>query len=346
MNATIETSETKWYQYLRVSSPRRCLRGDADRVHAELARVDLDHQEQRHVVEQRRHRRHQQHVEVADLQELGDQERGGAEHRRRDDRAQSAGGEQSAGGLLAVARALEHRIGDRADRHRRRHAGARRPAEQERREHHGAPGARVLAAHRREAPVQEELAGARVLQERAVDREQDDERRRDVDRGAEDAFERLVQESRQARDVVAAVRPLAGQPRSDECVGEEQRDHEQHDPARRAAHRLEHEQHERDAEEHVGAIRQRVAVPEVVAAGEQVGDRSPRRASAQHDVPPHQAIAEALRDRETAGRRAAASSPRGPGAAPAPERSRRPRTGGRRDIATSSAVVTAASEPR
>ena len=78
-----------------------------------------------------------------------------------------------------------------------------------------------FAAHRGEAPVEEELAGARLLQERAVDREQDDERRRHVDRRAEDAFERLVEEARHARHVVAAVLPLAGQPRAHERIREE-----------------------------------------------------------------------------------------------------------------------------
>jgi hypothetical protein len=45
-----------------------------DLGHAELARVDLDHEQQRKVVEHRRDRGHQQHVEIADLQEFGDQE--------------------------------------------------------------------------------------------------------------------------------------------------------------------------------------------------------------------------------------------------------------------------------
>ena len=82
---------------------------EGDVAHAELAGVDLDHQEQRQVEQQRRDARHQQHVEVRDLQELGDQERRGAEHRRRDDRAEPARGEQAAGGVLLVADLLEHR---------------------------------------------------------------------------------------------------------------------------------------------------------------------------------------------------------------------------------------------
>ena len=277
--------------------PQRQHARGGDLGHAEAPHVELDHHEQRKVVEAGRDDRHHDHVEVADLQELGDQERRGAQHRRRDDRAQASGGEQSAGSLLSVAGLREHRPGDRSDRHRGRDAGARGPAQKERREHDGAAGARVLAAHRGEAPVQEEAPRARLLQERAVDREQDDERRRHVDRGPEDAFERLVEETRQARDVVAAVRPLAGEPRADERVGDERPDHERHDPSRRAPAGLEHEQQEREAEERVARAGRDVAVPDVVAAGKQVGDRreAERRA---HDVPPHQPVAVARRDRE------------------------------------------------
>ena len=199
--------------------------------------------------------------------------------------------------ILPVARLGEHRPGHRADRHGRRDAGAGRPAEQERREHNGASRARVLAAHRGEAPVEEELAGARLLQERAVDREQDDERARDVDRGAEDPLERLVEESRQARDVVAAVRPLAGQPRPGERVGDESADDAGHDPSGRAAAGLEHEHDERDAEERVRGARHHVAVPDVVTAREEVGDRREAEHRAD-DVPPHEAVAIARGDRE------------------------------------------------
>ena len=52
-----------------------------------------------------------------------------------------------------------------------------------------------------------------------------------------------------------------------------------------------------DAEERVGGAGQRVAVPEIVAAGEQVGDRRDAEQRADH-VPPHEAVAEALGDRE------------------------------------------------
>src|ERR687889_523610 len=79
----------------------------------------------------------------------------------------------------AIRNAAAPRTG--GESHRRRDARAGRPAEQERGEDDGAAGAGRLAAHGREREVEIELAGARVLQERTVDGEQDDERRGDVD---------------------------------------------------------------------------------------------------------------------------------------------------------------------
>ena len=270
---------------------------EGDVAHAVLARVDLDHQEEREVEQQRRDARHQQHVEVRDLQELGDQEGGGAQHRRRDDRAEAARGEQAAGGVLLVADLGEHRVGDRAERHRRRDARARRAAEQERRQHDRAAGAGRLAAHRREREVDIELAGARVLQEGAVDREQDDQRRGDVDGDAEDALERHVQDADQAADLVALVRPRRRQVRAGERVGDEaERDH-RHDPAARPAHRLEDEDDQADAEDDVPVVRRGVAVGEVVAAEDRVDDDRHRQRRRQ-PVPPHDAVAKAPRDRK------------------------------------------------
>jgi hypothetical protein len=124
--------------------------------------------------------------------------------------------------LLFVADLGQHRVGDRPQRDRGGDARARRPAQQERRQHHGAPGAGGLAAHRRERKVDEELAGVRVLQERAEDREQDDQRRRHVDGRAEDAFQRHVHVPDQPADLVTLVRPGRRQPGAGERIEDEQ----------------------------------------------------------------------------------------------------------------------------
>ena len=272
-------------------------RAEIHRLHAVLPRVDLDHEQQRQVVKAGRDRRHLDHVEIRDLEEFGDQERGRAEHRRGQDGAEPAGGEQASGGVPLVARLGEHRIGDRAERHGGRDARARRTAEQERREHDRAPGAGRLPAERGEREIEEELARARELQERAVDREEDDQRRRHVDRGAEDALERHVHRADEPADVVAAVAPGIGQVRPEHRVREEEDHDERHDPAGRAARRLEHEHHERDAHHHVEPVRRGAAVEEVVAALDRVEDRGDAE-QREPEVDPAEAVAPPLRDRE------------------------------------------------
>ena len=57
MKTTIETSDRKWNQYLRVRFQTRVDLLEHGVAHAVLARVDLDHQEQREVVQQGRDRR-------------------------------------------------------------------------------------------------------------------------------------------------------------------------------------------------------------------------------------------------------------------------------------------------
>ena len=262
-----------------------------------LLGVELDHEQQRKVVEQRRDGRHPDHVEVADLEELGDQEGGGAEHRRRDDRAEPAGGEQSAGRVLLEAGALHHRIGDRADRHRGGDAGARRPAEQERRQHHGAAGAVGLVAHQRHREIDEEFSGAGMLQERAVDREQDDQRRRHVDRNAEDAFQRDEQVADNLVDLEAAVRPRLRQIRPEIGVGEEAQRDDRHDQAGGAPRRLEQQNDEDDAERGVELGRRGGAVGEILAALDRV-DQDGGADQSQHHVPPADAVAEPQRHRK------------------------------------------------
>ena len=92
--------------------PRIPSRPRLDLLDAELARVELDHQEETQVVEQGRDGGHPDDLHVGDLEVLGDQEGGCAEHRRRDDRAQATGGEQTSRRILPIARLREHGIRD------------------------------------------------------------------------------------------------------------------------------------------------------------------------------------------------------------------------------------------
>ena len=86
-------------------------------------------------------------------------------------------------------------------------------------------------------------------------REQDDQGRRDVDRNAEDAFERDEQLADELPDVEAAMRPGLRQVRTEIRVGEESERDDRHDPAGGAARRLEQQHDEDDAEHDVELVR-------------------------------------------------------------------------------------------
>ena len=79
--------------------------------------------------------------------------------------------------------------------------------------------------HQRQRPVDEERAGARRFEHRAVDREQDDVGGRDVERHAEDPFERHVERADQPIERIAAMREQrqadAIEPRPGHRVAEE-----------------------------------------------------------------------------------------------------------------------------
>ena len=293
----IATSDRKWKPNCFVRFQRVSVLSNGTLLHSELARVELHHQEQGKVVEAGRDRCHQDHVEIRDLEELGNEECRRAQHRRRNDRPQPPRREQPARGVLAVARLGEHGVSDGAERDGGRDTAARRPAQQERRQHDGAPRAGGLAAHRGEGEVDEEFARAGELQERAVNGEQDDERGGDVHRHAEDPLQRHVHVADEPRDVVAAVRPRLAQVRAEHRVGDKQHADERHDPARAAARRLQHQQRQDHAEHHVQVGRDGAAVGEIVAADETVADDEERQRH-RDPVPPHDAVAEAAGERE------------------------------------------------
>jgi hypothetical protein len=77
---------------------------------------------------------------------------------------------------------LQHRVGDRSQGDGRRDARAGDRAQEERGDGHRARGAGGLATGQREREIDVELAGAGVVEDRAVDREQDDESGRDQQR--------------------------------------------------------------------------------------------------------------------------------------------------------------------
>ncbi len=266
-------------------------------AHAVALAVEFHHEEQRQVVKDGRDGRHPDHVEIADLEEFGDQERRGTENRRRDDGAEPACRQQTAGGILLEAGLLHHRIGNGADRDRGRHARPRRPAEQKRRQHDRASGGVGRPSHQRHREVDEELAGAGLLQERAEDREQHDQGCGYVDRDAEDAFQRDEQMSDQRVQPVAAVIPGWRKPGPGPRIGDEQKRDDRYDRTDGAARRLDQQDDEGDTEDHVGVVGSGRAVGEILAANDRV-DQDADTGQAGDHVPPADAVAKARGGRE------------------------------------------------
>src|SRR5437660_12834130 len=95
-------------------------------------------------------------------------------------------------------------------------------------------------------------------------------------------------------ELVAAMRPRAGKIFAVKRVEDEVDYDTRHHPARGSAHAFEDEEDERDAERDVPVVRGRVAVPEIVAAVQDVGDHGDGRKGGD-PVPPHDAVAVTLR---------------------------------------------------
>ena len=114
---------------------------------------------------------------------------------------------------------------------------------------------------------------------------------------AEDALHGHVHVADHAPHVHPVMRPRRRQVGADEGVDQEQQHHERHDPARAAAHRLEHKQDQRDAADLVEQRRAGAALEERIAAGQHVAEHSERQRG-HRPVPPEDAVAITLGDRE------------------------------------------------
>ena len=275
----------------------RHLRCEVDVTRMEALGVEFDHDQQREIIETGRDGGHPDHVEIADLEKLRDQERRSAQHWRRQDGAEPARGEKAAGRVFLEAGLLHHRIRDCADHHGRGDARSRRPAEQERRQDHGASGAVRLAAHHRQREVDEEFSGARLLEKRPEDREQDNECRGHIDSDAKDALERDEEVANKPRQIVSAMCPGRGEIWTEHRVGDEQDGDHGHDRAGGAACRFEDEDDENHADDHVPAVGRRGAVGEIVAAPQSVNDGCDGENAGKY-VPPAHAVTEARGQRK------------------------------------------------
>ena len=96
--------------------------------------------------------------------------------------------------------------------------------------------------------------------------------------------------SHEPPDFVAAMRPGTGKLLAEERVEDEGGDHDRHHPAGGAAHALEDQKDQRGAEDDVPVVRRSVAVPDIIAALENVGNHRDGGERGR-PVPPHDAVA-------------------------------------------------------
>ena len=136
-----------------------------------------------------------------------------------------------------------------------------------------------------------------MLQERAVDREQDDKRGRHIDRNAENALQRDEKMADELRNVIAAVRPRRRQIWPEISIGHERHRHARDDPAGCSPRRLEQQHDEDDAEHDVEMGRHGGAVSEFLAAFYGV-DQDRRAGDAGGNVPPADVVAKPCRHRK------------------------------------------------
>jgi hypothetical protein len=132
---------------------------------------------------------------------------------------------------------------------------------------------------------------------RNIDREQDDQGRRHIDRDAENAFQRNEEVADQTGQVVAAMCPRRRQVRPEHRIGNEQYRHHRHDQAGGAPCRLQQQHNKDHADDDVPAVGHGGAVGEIVTAPQGIDDCGNRK-NAGHDVPPAHTVAKPRRQRE------------------------------------------------
>ena len=272
------TSDAKWYPRAP-GQGAECRQVDVDRSGAHPPRVGFDHQQDRKVVEHRRDGGHRDDLQIRDLQELGDEEGSGAQGGRRHDGADPGGRQDARADVGRITRAPEEWPADGAEGDGCRNAAPRDRAEKEARQRDRASGSAAAArsAHGGHRPVDEELTGARVLQDGAVDCEQHDVGCGDVQGDAEDSLQRHVERADDPDDRVAAMRDQAQtdevEERPEVPIDQESEGRRRQNPTDGAARRFEHEADRDDPEGDIEPGRRGGAVDELPEVDDRPGQR-------------------------------------------------------------------------
>ena len=243
-----------------------------------LQRLEVDDVEQRDVRDHRRQEGVLDHLRVRDADILDHQEGGGTHHRRHDLPVDRAGDLDRPGLVAAVADALHQRDGEGAGGH---HVGDRRAGDDPGRRRRddrrlGRPAAHV--AEQRKRRLDEVVAGAGLVEQRAEQHEQEDEAGRHAQRDAEHALGGQPVVRRGLGQRRPAVRDHLRHERAEEGVAEEDAGDDHHRQAERPPRGLQQQQHagDGDIDVHVGRLpgpRRQLRVEQVQVGGaEGAGD--------------------------------------------------------------------------
>ena len=257
-------------------------------------RVAVDLHEQADVIEHRWYGGGQRDFGVAHVHELRHDERGCAQHRRRQHGAGRGARFDGAGVGRAEARLLHHRDGHGAGGQHVRHDAAADRAQQAAGKNAHLGGTAAERAAQRERQVDEELAGSRHHQRRAEHEEADDGLGERLNGDAEQALggEHMIGDRLIEGRLIAPQRSEPARFRKQRIDGEGQ-DAQQQAPAARAAQRL-HEHHPHDEAGAVDEHRRAAELPAELrrlADVEHEIDRGSGRRDEQHHVVPGNPVA-------------------------------------------------------
>jgi hypothetical protein len=237
-------------------------------LEAGLHRLQMDDVEQRDVGGDRRQEGVLDHLDVRDADILRDQEGGRPHHRRHDLAVDGRRHLHRAGLCRRIADPLHQRNGEGARGDHIGDGGARDDAGQPRGDHRRLGGPAAQMAEQGEGKLDEVVAGAGLLQQRAEQHEQKDEVGGDAERDAEHPFGGEP-ELRGG----ALVRHHLGQPGTGEHVAEkDQRDDAERRP-QGAPRRLQQQRHAGDADRHVGRGRQAGTLRQLGVEGVEIAGR-------------------------------------------------------------------------
>ena len=217
---------------------------------AEFCRLEIDLDEQRRVIQERGQDRRPDDAGVGDLQIFRDQKGGGAHDGRHQLPTRRAHRLDGGRDLRRKAVALHQGNRDHADAGDIGHRAARDHAEESRPKHGDFSRAAAIAAHQCGGNIREEITATGAREDLAHQNEGRDGDQRHLQRRAENRIGVDAQINREAAQRHRTRAENAGQQVSEIGVEAEHADHDNERQARRAARRLQHQQHDGRANQH------------------------------------------------------------------------------------------------